>query len=400
MSVIEVAISPGEAVGSFRMGVVSSPAGEASALAGLDVGLLMTRRSELQRAVLASAETTRKVLPEAERCVREVGRQLFAALLGTGEVAGRYRASAALAAERGEALRVVLRIGDAVLAGLPWEAMYDEAVGEYVCRRDQLVRHVGVASSAAPLAVDPPPLRILAVVSSPRGLPELDSTRERELLEEALARLARAGLAEVTWAPSATWADLQDMLLSGVWHVVHFIGHGNLDPVRNEGVVALTGEDGRVDLVEASRLVDLLRQARPMPRLVLLNSCAGAATEGTDLFSGTAAALARGGVSAVAAMQYEISDSAAIAFSRGFYSALARGRAVDDAVSSGRVAIVGLSGRTLEWVTPVLYLRDRDGHLFTMPARSLLSPLALSQSDGSSAGAQGEFQESWRQKLT
>ena len=81
----------------------------------------------------------------------------------------------------------------------------------------------------------------------------------------------------------------------------------------------------------------------------------------------------RGGVSAVAGMQYEISDLAAIAFSRGFYGAVARGRGVDDAVSSGRAAIVGLSGRTLEWVTPVLYLRGRDSHLFTMPASGRLS---------------------------
>jgi len=387
VSVIEVAISPGEAAGRFRVEVVSSPAGEASAVAGLDVGLMLTRRPELQQAVLASAVATRKVLPETEHCVREVGHQLFAALLGTGEVTGRYRASAALAAERGEALRVALRTDDPVLAGLPWEAMYDEAMGEYVCRRDQLVRHIGVASSAPPLAVDPLPLRILAVVSSPGGLPALDTARERELLEQALARLVRTGLAEVTWAPSASWADLQDMLLGGVWHVVHFIGHGDFDPGRDEGILALTGEDGRVDLVEASRLVDLLRQARPMPRLVLLNSCAGAATGAMDLFSGTAAALVRGGVSAVAAMQYEISDLAAIAFSRGFYGAVARGRTVDDAVSSGRVAIVGLSGRTLEWVTPVLYLRGRDSHLFTMPAVSRLSVLTLRQPNSSSIGA-------------
>jgi hypothetical protein len=87
-----------------------------------------------------------------------------------------------------------------------------------------------------------------------------------------------------------------------------------------------------------------------------------------DLFSGTAAALVRGGVSAVTAMQFEISDPAAVAFARGFYYAIAHGRGVDEAVSSGRVAIIGLSSRTLEWVTPVLYMRGHDSHLFTMPA--------------------------------
>jgi hypothetical protein len=45
---------------------------------------------------------------------------------------------------------------------------------------------------------------------------------------------------------------------------------------------------------------------------------------------------------------------------------LALGRDVDEAVSSGRVAIIGLSGRTLEWVSPVLYLRGHDAPLFAM----------------------------------
>jgi hypothetical protein len=199
----------------------------------------------------------------------------------------------------------------------------------------------------------------------------LDVDKEKEQLERALDRLAGAGLVEVVWAPSAVWADLQDELLSGTWHVVHYIGHGDFDPDRDEGVLTLVREeDGRADVVEASRLVDLLRQARPVPRLVVLNSCSGAAAGTTDLFSGTAAALVRGGVSAVAAMQYEISDPAAVAFARGFYGAVARGRGVDEAVSSGRVAIMGLSGRTLEWVTPVLYLRGRDSRLFTLPVAS------------------------------
>ena len=282
-------------------------------------------------------------------------------------MAGRYRAAAAVAAERGEGLRVVLRIDDPALAGLPWEAMYDGAAGAYVCRQDQLVRHVPVASVPAPLRVRPP-LRILGVVSSPRGLPALDVDKEQEQLARALARPVSQGLAEVHWAPTATWADLQDLLLDGQWHVLHFIGHGDFDPGRDEGILALTREDGRADLVGAHRLVDLLRQARPMPRLVVLNSCSGAAAGISDLFSGTAAALVRGGVSAVAAMQYEISDDAAVAFARGFYAALARGRGVDDAVSSGRVAILGTGDRTLEWVTPVLYLRGHDTRLFTVPA--------------------------------
>ncbi len=365
VTVIELAIGPYQAPKLFRVEVVTSPAGEAAAVVELDTDSLLARRGPLQNVVLASSVSSRRILPETEQLVRETGRELFAGLLGAGEVAGRYRAAAAVAAMRGEGLRVVLRIDTPALAGLPWEAMYDQGVGAYVCRQDQLVRFVPVASVPTPLRVRPP-LRILGVVSSPRGLPALDVEKEKDQLARVLARPTGQGLVELHWAPNATWTGLQDLLLEGEWHVLHFIGHGDFDPDRDEGMLALIREDGRADLVAAHRMVDLLRQARPMPRLVVLNSCSGATASASDLFSGTAAALVRGGVSAVVAMQYAISDLAAAAFSRGFYAAIARGRGVDDAVSSGRVGILGLSDRTLEWITPVLYLRGHDSQLFTL----------------------------------
>ena len=368
MEVFEVEIGPGAVPGEFRVEVIASPAGHPSAMAELDAGSLAARRRLLQQEVLASSALTRGV-PDAEQLLRETGQLLFAGLLGAGGIAGCYRASAALAAERGEELRVVLRIGDPALAGLPWEAMFDHETGAYVCRRDQLVRHVPVASVVPPLQVRPP-LRVLGIVSSPSDLHRLDAAAEKDNLVRALAGPASRGLAEVHWAPDATWAGLQDLLMDGEWHVLHYIGHGTFDPDRDEGALALERPDGRAHIVSASRLVDLLRQARPMPRLVVLNSCAGAATGTGDLFSGTAAALVRGGIPAVTAMQYEISDGAAIAFTRGFYAALARGRGVDDAVSSGRVAVLGTSDRTLEWVTPVLYLRGNQSRLFTLSATS------------------------------
>jgi len=146
---------------------------------------------------------------------------------------------------------------------------------------------------------------------------------------------------------------------------------GDFDPALDEGILALERDgDGQVDQVSATRITDLLGQAHPMPRLVVLNSCSGAATGTNDVFSGTAASLVRGGISAVVAMQYKISDAAAIAFARGFYTAIARGRGVDQAVTAGRVAILGTSQTTLEWVTPVLYLRGVQPHLYTIPTTS------------------------------
>ena len=374
MNEIEVAIEPDQVRGMYRVMVVRSPAGEASAAVPLDVDGLLERRAQLENAVLASAAASRSLVSATEQPIREAGLALFSALLGSGDVAGRYRASAALAASTDQGLRIILRIDDPALAGLPWEAMYDEVVGAYVCRRDHLVRTVPVAAVVASLTVRPP-LRILGIVSSPRGLAGLDAEAEQDHLARALSGLARQGLVEVQWAPEASWASLHEMLLGGEWHVVHFVGHGDFDVARDEGILALVGENGRAEWVEADRLVDLLRQARPMPRLVVLNCCRGAAAAVQDPFAGTAAALVRGGVTAVAAMQYAISDAAAVAFARGFYAAIALGRGVDDAVSSGRVGILGVRARTLEWVTPVMYLRGHDPHLFVVPPR----PLSVSE---------------------
>jgi TPR repeat protein len=364
VSVIELAIEP-QGTDTCRVRVVRSPAGEAAAVVNLRADLLSGRRQQVQQAVLASAVSRRLALPPSERLIREIGRELFGALLGTGEVAGRYRAALALADSGGERLRVVLSIDSPVLAGLPWEAMYDDSAG-YLCRSVQLVRHIPVPSVPAPLRIDGT-LRILGVVSSPRGLPTLDVAKEREQLERALAPAIWDGLIDLHWAASATWADLQSDLLDGPWHAIHFVGHGDFDADRDHGVLALTGPDGRAHLVGAERLVDLLRQAHPVPRLVVLNSCSGAVSGTGDLFSGTAAALVKGGISAVTAMQYEISDQAAVEFSRGLYTALARGRGVDEALTSGRVAILGLGDYTMEWLTPVLYLRGDQTHLFAVP---------------------------------
>ena len=77
--VIGLAVAPGQAAGSFRVEVVRSPAGEASAEVALDTEALLARREQLEHAVLASAVVSRAILPQIERPLREVGETLFSA---------------------------------------------------------------------------------------------------------------------------------------------------------------------------------------------------------------------------------------------------------------------------------------------------------------------------------
>jgi CHAT domain len=360
---IEVEIGPSASPGEYTVRVAHAVGGgQPMGTLNLDVAELLGHREQWEGAVLASSVRARRMVPTIELPVRELGLRLFQALFD-GPISGTYRASLGAARGRDQGLRLVLRLTAPELAVLPWEAMFDPETETYLCRREPLVRHVPAPFMPDPLEVSRP-LRILGLVASPRGLPMLDVEAEQERLTSALAQPLADRRVELDWVLQASWDGVHERLLGEPWHVVHFVGHGDFDPEIDEGVIALVGENGRADLVEASRLADLLSEARPIPRLVVLNSCASG-EGGSDLFSGTAAALVHSGIHAVAAMQFSISDEAAIRFARGFYTALAEGRGVDEATRSGRIAILGMAPGTLEWVTPVLYLRGNDTHLFS-----------------------------------
>jgi tetratricopeptide (TPR) repeat protein len=118
-------------------------------------------------------------------------------------------------------------------------------------------------------------------------------------------------------------------------------------------------------------------------RLVFLNSCEGARGSESDAFSSTAATLVRRGVPAVVAMQYEITDAAAIEFSRDFYEALADSLPVDAAVTEARAAVSMES--MLEWGTPVLYMHSPDGRVF-----DISTPASRAQPAPETEDRQGE----------
>ena len=364
-AVIEIEIGSGEApdVRSVRV-LRSTGSGGGRGTLRLDVDALVARRPDLEMTVLASAVSARRVLSPGESELQQVGAELFDRLF-EGEIGDAYRTSRAIALARGESLQLRLRLTDPDLAALPWEALYDRASGTYVCRKDSLIRQIAAPDSVVPLRVEPP-LRILGLISGPRNLPPLDVEAERERLEKSLESQMAAGRVQLVWLENVSWERLHIALLSEPWHVLHFVGHSRYEAEGDEGVLAFCGPDGRADYVGAAALADLLHEAEPIPRLVVLNSCASGASGVTELFSGTAAALVGSGIDAAVAMQFTISDPAAIAFSRGFYTALAHGRTIDEAARSGRIAILGLGRDTLEWITPLLYVRGEDTRLFVV----------------------------------
>jgi hypothetical protein len=141
------------------------------------------------------------------------------------------------------------------------------------------------------------------------------------------------------------------------------IGHGEFDQRRDEGRLFLADEQGKAQAISATQLNRLLAFQRGTLRLALLNACEGARGGKFDVLSSTAATLVLGGLPAVLAMQYAITDTAALEFARTFYGALADNLPVDAAVADARNAINLQDEYSLEWGTPVLFMRTADGSI-------------------------------------
>ncbi|MFP5264097.1 MAG: CHAT domain-containing protein [Blastocatellia bacterium] len=264
------------------------------------------------------------------------------------------------ARDQDKGLRILLRLRDVPdLAALPWEYLYNPNLGFLSCSPDTpVVRYLELPKRVRPLTIKLP-LRVLVMISSPGDYPRLDVDKEWAKLSESFADLRRQGLVELELLEEATESRLQEHLRRKVYHVFHFIGHGGYDKDTGDGFLILEDEENRGRRINGQRLAALLRN-RSALRLVLLNACDGARASLSDPFGGTAQSLVRAGIPAVIAMQFEISDRAAIAFANEFYKALADYCPVDTALGYARIAM-----SESEWGTPALYMRSHDGCLFT-----------------------------------
>ena len=359
--------------------VVQSAAGEAreTMYFPFDKLTLENKLLALQNALLRSGGKRRLTLSPGEQTVQDFGRALFDALF-IGEVHSRYAVSQQAAAYQGKGLRLRLRIQSPELAALPWEFMYDPGRAKYICLSSHtpLVRYLELPLPPQPLPVTPP-LRILGMAASPKELADLDIDHEKLRVERATEDLKINGLVELTWLEGQTWQDLQRALRHGPWHIFHFIGHGGFNSRTDEGLIALVDDVGKASYLSARHLGILLADHRSL-RLVVLNSCEGAHGSEYDIFSSTASILVQQGIPAVLAMQYEITDRAAIVLSHAFYEAIADGWPVDAAVAEARKAINLEIPNTMEWGTPVLYMRSPNGMLFDVARTSTPPPIQSS----------------------
>jgi len=365
----------------YLVRVLTSPAGKGSGALELppeltDVGSLVSGLTRTARGFGSAG------MDGSATDLSAVGSMLYAALFESkGKVGPLFQKS--LGQVRGKkGLRIRLNLDlehpeIRELARLPWEFLKGET---FLNLSDQtpVVRDLVVAAAPDPLDFEEP-LRVLVVVANPSGSPTLNLEEEGENLDDTLS----GNGITVDVVRNVGKRELQDHLdTHAAYHVLHYMGHGAFAGGR--GCLLLQAEDGGVEQVFGSDLEVMLRDKSDVTRLVFLNACETAVSstdEEADPFGGVATSLIEAGIPAVVAMQFPISDRAAIDFSRTFYERITDGYPVDMAVQMARRMLrLDFGEDNFEWGTPVLFMCSEDGLLFT-PNVPPPPPLSLTRGE-------------------
>ncbi|HWM94518.1 MAG TPA: SUMF1/EgtB/PvdO family nonheme iron enzyme [Thermoanaerobaculia bacterium] len=297
--------------------------------------------------------------------IENLGEKLFLEVF-RGNVDTSFRLSLREARGAGKGLRLRFHLTQVPeLAAWPWEYLCDNGHFFGMSVETPVVRYLDTSVPQKPLKTELP-LRVLVLMASPRGYEPLAVEEEWQRLSQALDPLRKDGLIELELLPEATLTALDEDLRRRPCNVLHFVGHGKFYPNRKDGAILLLDERGGAKEVRGKQLGGLLA-GRKLPRLVVLNACEGARNPEEDSFAGVAPNLVRHGLAAVVAMQFPITDAAAIDFSERFYQMLAEGLPVDSAVTEARREMS--FKHDIEWGAPVLYMRAPEGCLFELPAK-------------------------------
>ncbi len=369
--------------GSFRVAVLPSPA----------VG-------ETREAVTVyySPDALAKSLRQLEyRAIDQdsliqFGVQLADLLLPLGEIRSLFEQAVKDAGQDG-GVRLRLLTSEAELSRLPWEysylLLYKGAIDyrHFLVLNPQisLVRHEPIAKRHPKVeGATSNTLRLLVAMANPKG--DLNLEKEKNNLTTVLDGFKVDGVT-FEWQPLLENATVQDLTsaLMKKQELFYFAGHGQFD---KDGYIQLQGATpGSAQAMPATQLALMLKQAGV--RVAVFGACESAQRDSASEWAGIAPTLVAEGLPVVVAMQYEILDKHAIAFSEAFYVALAAGLSVDEAVSSGRLAMLGQevsnqrtlvpAGKTdasqsdkppanVQWGVPALYMRSADSVIFPRKA--------------------------------
>lgn len=261
----------------------------------------------------------------------------------------------------------------AAIATLPWEFLRAPETPRFpaidlVSYPKLLIsRRRRLWNAPAPIQLEEQ-LRVSLVVASPEDLPvEYDSVWKKiQELADNFPQLVAKPMIVLN-------ADLKtiDEVLSTKPHILHLISHGRIRKIKGQyrGELALVHTDKvSPKWISDEKIAKLFE--RHKPAIVVFQSCeSGIQRHVTDLntrssFIGVASKTVQAEVPFVIAMQYPISNVAAVTFVEQFYDQLSKLVPIDVAVQEARRSLSLTFESKLIAVSPVLFSRVSDGQLF------------------------------------
>ncbi len=268
----------------------------------------------------------------------QIGARLFAALFADG--------SPTRLAWDAHPKRILFVAKDAELDAIPWE--YLHGPNGFIVLDVAFVRGLPASQRQPAPNLSDTPLHIVAIPSNPidHDITRLDIAGEWTRLKENIHGLESAIRLERVRPP--TLEQARRLVANQHQRVVHFMGHGGHND--SDSFLLFENEQGAPKTVTAQ---EFIRRMEDTTFLVTLNACVSA-TPGETEFSNLARALTERGVPYALGMRFLIPDDDAKTFSQIFYSELARGSSVENALRQARNS---LSDSKNPWAvgTPVLY---------------------------------------------
>ncbi len=166
-------------------------------------------------------------------------------------------------------------------------------------------------------------------------------------------------------------------------YIVHYFGHAKTE--QSQGYISFVGDGNNADWIPDDKFADLFdAKDFPKPHMVVLQACSSGRITGinTDVkninitFNGLAVTLVQNNIPAVVAMQNDVTEVESFAFLDVFYSSLAKGDDVAEAVTKGRTFLAynykpsSVQGKIKDhsssnFGTPVLFLSVLKPFAFT-----------------------------------
>ncbi len=302
-----------------------------------------------------------------------------------------------------ENLHLKISSDDPRVLAWPWEALHDPETGT-------LAHHCRIERQISKNVPDPLPLpenlpkdriNILLVIARPGG----DADVGFHALSRPLVELAREQQlpVHIDVLRPPTFDQLRQQLREnpGLYHIVHFDGHGGYGLTENsissdvfksgaQGRLLFEDEEAAAYPVEAAKLSELLAEYR-IP-IMVLNACQSARIDdqAEDAFASVAAALLKAGIRSVVAMGHSLYVSGAQQFVPAFYRRLLETANVAEAVRAGRQNMLAHDQRPCllgeyalqDWLVPALYQQMQpDETVLARPTLSASATFSLAGND-------------------